>query len=303
MATASKLTEVHRARESSIVVALWLDTFILVALIPVGIVGGSLTILAEAVRGSLMFAIEVFALIVMRRIHRGILVEFEFGVGKLAQVVNLLIAAGMLFGAASVAMGAFEIVAGSREVAPRFGLALAAIFASINTFINIMAWDRMRRAARRGGSLIMRAQLRSRTVRVLSSLFVNATLTVAAVSNDAFIAGWADALGAAFVAGIMSLAAVDMIRAGVPDLLDRTVEEEVQVAINRALAHHFDDYDQLDRVRSRRSGEVVFVEVALAFDARLTVSEVGRRVSALKDTMQREIGGADISILASSHAA
>src|SRR5262249_42788341 len=104
MAKASKLNEVQRARESSIIVALAADTIIVIPFILIGVIVGSITIIVETISGLLMFSIEVFALVVMRRIHRGVLVEFEFGVGKIEQVVNPLIAAVMLFGAVWVPM-------------------------------------------------------------------------------------------------------------------------------------------------------------------------------------------------------
>jgi anti-anti-sigma factor len=91
------------------------------------------------------------------------------------------------------------------------------------------------------------------------------------------------------------------MRSGLPDLLDRTVEEELQIAVNRALARHFKDYDYIDRARSRRSGEQVFIEIALGFDSNLELGEADRHAEALKATLNEEIRRADISILISPH--
>jgi anti-sigma B factor antagonist len=160
----------------------------------------------------------------------------------------------------------------------------------------------MRRAARTGGSVILRAHLRTRTVKLFSSLFVQATLTVAAVSLNDVIVAWADAVGSAFVAGFIVINAIEMMRSGLPDLLDRAVEEEIQIAVNRALARHFKDYDRLERVRSRRGGEQVFIEIALGFDGALALGEVDRRVEALKATLKEEVPQADISVVISPQA-
>ena len=56
-------------------------------------------------------------------------------------------------------------------------------------------------------------------------------------------------------------------------------------------------YQRLDRIRSRRSGRVVFVEIVLSFEPGLTIAEVNRRIAALKHSMAQEIEHADISIL------
>jgi cation diffusion facilitator family transporter/anti-anti-sigma factor len=293
------ITADQRARERSILFAILADAAIIAAMIQIGLFGGSFTILAEAVRASLMLAIEIFSLVVMRRIHRGVLRGYEFGHGKLEQLASLSIAVSMFGGAIWIAFGVLDILAGARPLGTPFGLALAAMLGALNTWVNIIAWDMIRRAARSGGSIIMQAQLRSRTVKLFSSLFVQATMTVAAVSLNDVIVAWADAIGSAFVAGFIVINAIEMLRSGLPDLLDRTVEEKVQIAINRALAQHFNDYDRLDRVRSRRAGEQVFIEIALGYDRNLGLGEADRRAEILKRTLNEEIAQADVSILIS----
>ena len=297
------ITREQRTREQAILFALIADVAILLVMTVVGLLGGSLTMMAESVRAWLMDAIEGFALVVMRRIHRGKLVGFEFGPGKLEQVANLAIAAGMLGGGVWIALGALALATGERPIGTPFGLALAAIVGAVNTSINLIAWDAVRRAARGEKSLIMQGQLTSRNVKLVSSLVVQLSLTVAAVSTDDVVAACADAAGALFVVAFIVVTAVGMLRDGFPDIIDHALEETVQQAINRALACHFGDYDRFDGVRSRRSGRHVFIEVALGFDSGLTMGEVTRRSAALSATMRSEIADADIAILASSHEA
>lgn len=146
----------------------------------------------------------------------------------------------------------------------------------------------------------MDAQLAARRVKLISSGVVQVLLTVSAVFSDPVISGTADVLGSLFVVGIMGYASWQMLRGGLPDLLDRTVEESVQQSINRALVRHFDDYERLDRVRSRRSGKTVFVEVALSFPSSLTLAELDQRVFSIKQTLEGSIERADVSVLVSS---
>jgi divalent metal cation (Fe/Co/Zn/Cd) transporter len=299
----NQLSGDQRSKEQAILFALLADVAILLVIAVVAVLGGSLTLLAESVRGALMDAIEAFALAVMRRIHRGRLEGFEFGHGKLEQAANLAIAAGMLGGAAWIAVGAIALATGGRPIGTPLGLALAAIVGAVNTYINLIAWDAVRRAARGESSLIMEGQLTARNVKLVSSLVVQLSLTVAAVSTDDVVVAWADAAGALFVVGFIVVTATGMLRAGFPDLVDRAVEETVQQAINRALARHFDEYAWFDRVRSRRSGRRVFIEVALGFDGALTMAEVTRRVAALTATMHDEIADAEITVLAQAHQA
>ena len=297
-APVSPITPQQESEERSLRFALVADGLILTLLVVVGVIGGSLTITAEAIRGILMSAIEFFAFLVVRRIHRGVLADLEYGTGKLEQIANLAIGIGMLGGSIWIVSKALAIVAGESAVGTPIGLALAAIAGALNLYVNILAWDGMRRAARAESSLVMLAQLKARVVKLVSSLVVLVTMTVAALSSDDVVVAWADAIGSLFVAVFIFVNAVGMLRSGLPDLLDRSAGPQVRASVERALASHAGDYGRLHRLRSRRSGRVVFIELALGFEPGLSIAEVNRRVEALKESLAREIDHADVSVLA-----
>lgn len=300
MPAAATPTPIQLTRERSLRFAMGVDALLIVVVSCIGLIGGSLTIIAECVRGTLMLTTEIFAYMAMRRIHRGQLAGLEFGHGKLEQVANLAIAAGMVFGAAWIGWGAVGLAFGDRPPATPGGLAASAMIAASNTFLNFIAWLSVLQATPSGSPVIMEAQLRSRSVKFVSSCVVLVLLTISALCLDPVIAIWCDVLGALFVAGFILATAASMARGGLPDLLDQSANEAVQRSINRSLARHFDDYDQLGRVRSRRSGKTIFIEVALGFDPRLTFVEVNRRVDAIRATFIREIPDADVSIAPTS---
>jgi divalent metal cation (Fe/Co/Zn/Cd) transporter len=285
------------AQEHSLRFALLADTAVLALFSPVGLVGGSLTIKAETIRFVLMMSIEVFALVVMWRLHRGKLHDMEFGGGKLEQIANVATGLGMLGGAAWIASQAMAIVSGHAEVGTPLGLALAAMVGALNAYVNFIAWDGMRRAAEGESSVVMQSQLRSRWVKLVCSLVVLITMTVAALSSDNMIVASADAVGSVFVAVFMVVNGMEMLRIGIPDLLDRSAGTSVRDTVDRVLADGAGTYQRLDRIRSRKSGRVVFIELALSFEPGLTIAEVNRRIAALKGAIAKEIDHADISIL------
>ena len=298
-----QVTPEQLAQERSIRFALLADLGVLALAVPVGLLGGSLTIKAEAIRFVLGMSIEIFAYAVMWRLHRGKLHDLEFGGGKLEQIANLVTGIGMLGGAAWIASKAMAIVGGHAEVGAPLGLALAAIVGALNAYINFVAWDAMRRAAVGDSSLVMQGQLQARRVKLLCSIVVLFTMTIAALSTDNVVVASADAAGSVFVAILMVINGSEMLRTGIPDLLDRSAGKTVRDTVDRVLAESAGDYQRLDRVRSRRSGRVVFVEIALSFEPGLTIAEVNRRIATLKHSMAQEIEHADISILTTGAAA
>jgi divalent metal cation (Fe/Co/Zn/Cd) transporter len=298
-----ELTLVQRARERSVAAAVIADAAISSVFVVVGVLGGSLTILAESIRCWLMLGIEIYSLAVMRRIHRNKLSEFDFGTGKLEQICNLLIAAGMILSALWIAHGAVGLaISGSSKASP-LGLSLAAVSGAFNTLINFLAWGEMRAAAAQGRSVIMQAQLHARVTKLVSSAIVQLTMTLAALTGDPVVVAWLDSIGALFVAAYIMVTAVPMLRAGLPEMLDRSVDETTQLAVLRVLSEHDDLYAWLGRIRTRRSGAVVFVEIAIGLDAQLPLAEVDRRVDLLRTSFGHAIEGVDLSIVVTGRAA
>ena len=294
-------TAAERANERSVLVAILLDAMIWCLYMTVGLIGGSLTIIAEAIRGGLLILVESYALLVLRRIHRGDVAGLDFGTGKLEQLCNMLIAAGMVGGALWIAHGtAGLIVAGHSEATP-LGLALGACLCAFNNYCNFIAWDGVRRAAAAAPSVIMQAQVRIRLTKLLSSLAVQVSITVAALATDPVVVAWADALGALVVTAVIMVTAIRLLRAGLPDLLDRSVDATTRSAVEQTLEAHRADFVALRRIRSRRSGSTVFVEVTAGFDPALPLAEVDGRIARMRADLAAAIAGADVTILAAAH--
>jgi divalent metal cation (Fe/Co/Zn/Cd) transporter len=293
-------TPAQRSQERSMLFGLVMDLVMVIALVLSGALGGSLTMLAEATRACLAYALECFTLVVLRRIHRGVLADLEYGAGKLEQVASVVIAAGMLLGAVWIGFNAYGVWSGTRALGTPIGLAAAAIVGMVNLYVNLLAWDSVRRSLAADSSLIMVAQLRVRWVKLFCSFVVSFGLTLSALSTDDVVVAWADSLGSLFVAGYMVMNALEILRASLPDLLDRSAGAAVGEAVRRALAAARADYAQATRLRTRRSGRITFVEIELAFDPALSMAEVARRVAALGAAIRTELPDAEVSVVASA---
>jgi divalent metal cation (Fe/Co/Zn/Cd) transporter len=277
-------------RERSILVACLLDLSLILPFLAVGLMANTLTLVAEALRGSLMVALELVLLAMLRRIHRGRMTEYDYGVGKLEQFANLGI------GIAMGACGLWLLVSSvTRWWHPpeqaATGLLFATVLAALNIGLNLLALRALWLAGRDGTSAIMTVQIRSRAVKLLSSALVATTIAVNAAAElmgggPAWLAPLAEAVGTGFVGLVMVQLAVTLWRESVPHLLDRSLDEARQASINRALAVHFMDYDALLGVKSRIAGKQAQVDVALGFARERQIGEIQR----VTDAVAAEIG-------------
>lgn len=258
---------------------------------------GSLTMLAETVRAALMMVLELVVLALLRRIHRNRMAEYEFGTGKAEQFANLAIAAAMAVSALLFIEGAWNKFRSPPEAVPVLASLGMALMGFINLLLNgWVAW-KVWLAARDGTSVIMTGQMRSRLSKLASSVLVMLALFVSSIDNGGTAGLLADAAGGLFVAIVMLSVAWSMGREALPDLLDRSLSEARQTAINRALAEHFHAYEDLLAVRSRQSGKAIHIEVELAFAPDLPLAEVARRSTALRETVIERIPGAHVLIV------
>jgi divalent metal cation (Fe/Co/Zn/Cd) transporter len=92
-----------------------------------------------------------------------------------------------------------------------------------------------------------------------------------------------------------------MTSSSVGDLLDATVEETTQLRILRQLVQRMDDFERLHKIRTRRSGPNLYVEIFLEFDPKLIMGEAQKRIDAIRQDMEQMIPGADVSIRPTSN--
>jgi divalent metal cation (Fe/Co/Zn/Cd) transporter len=291
----SALSDEQRRREAALVLAASLDSGLVVLLLLGGIGGASLTCLAEGVRGGLMTLIDLIALFVIRTIHRGALRGFDYGTGKIEQLCSIGIALGLAAGALLVGYDAVQMAARGFSDATPLGLTLAAVVGAINLLVNFISWDSVRAAALGRPSAIMAAQLHARTTKLIASVLVQITMTVAALAKDSVVVAIADAVGALLVCAVMAHAALRLMREAVPDLLDRSIASVVQPALEQALIVLPGGF-RFAGFRSRGTRHAFALEVRLACGGGAGAGEAMRAERELAAALQRLLPGIELSV-------
>lgn len=273
-----------RERERSILVACLCDIALIAPFLSVGIWANSLMMLAECARGTLLVVLELLLLVLMRRIHRGRIHDYDYGSGKIEQFANAGI--GTAMGLAGIWVGLGSLWRWFNPPAQdQFSLLVVAALGGINLVLNAYLFWQLWKAGRDGASIILTGQVRTRLVKTLSSAIVMAAFCVNAVFVDGVVGQVAELIGGLFIAAAMIQLSVSMWRQALPSLLDRTLEEAQQRLINKALAAHFDAYDSFIGVRSRLAGNTPHVQIELGFAAARVLGDVQE----VSDTVRRDI--------------
>jgi divalent metal cation (Fe/Co/Zn/Cd) transporter len=169
------------------------------------------------------------------------------------------------------------------------------IFA-LYTFIGYRIYFRTRRVSQQQPSAIMESQARLWFSKASFDAAMCTALLLAYFFRNQTWSWYLDPLASLVGVLFMLHAAWAMTSSSVNDLLDATIEETTQLRILRQLVVHLDDYDRLHKVRTRRSGPRIYVEIFLEFDPLLLMGEVQKRIHKLQQSIGEIIPGADVSI-------
>jgi divalent metal cation (Fe/Co/Zn/Cd) transporter len=141
----------------------------------------------------------------------------------------------------------------------------------------------------------MHAQLRSRWTKLLSSLTVQITMTLAAIAKDPMLAAMADAVGALVVCGVMAVAAKDLLADSLPDLLDRSMDSLARPALQQAMAAV--PGFGLAGFRSRGTARAFVLEVVLACPAGAEVRALAESERRLAAELRRLLPEVELSLV------
>jgi cation diffusion facilitator family transporter len=259
------------------------------------VLANSLVLIADFFNSLLEFASVFMSWQTLRQLRRDSRAVFNYGLGKIENLASLAIGFFMLV---SVLLMVFLIV--NRLLHPRplqgFGIWLGIACTFSFAIINGRLWQRTRRHLRKAPSPIVAAQLRLFAVKTLANVCMFANFTVSMTVPGRWVY-FLDPLTSCLTLAFMLNGGWHLLRHSIRDLLDRSLEEPLQLLINQQLAKHFDDYTLLDGVRSRYSGQRIFIEIFLAFDPQKTMGEVQRVSDSIKQHLEKEIPHAEVSVV------
>lgn len=272
------------------------DTLALTLVVLAAFGSGSLTMLAEMLRGLPLLAVEAWALMMMRAGHRGRLDHYAFGIGKMEQFVWLLIALVRLLAALFVVGRVAEAVLVAQAGASPLGLALAAVVNAVLLLVNGTAMVALTRAAGDDREGAIGAQLAVRKGMLIAAIILQVCLTVAALTRDPAFALALDAAGGMLVAFLMARGGVRMLARCLPDLLDGPPPAALGEDVRRIAAEVFAPAE-LVSVRLRRSSRATFAQIVVDPAAFADSATLDRRVAAMDAALHAHGETLDVAVL------
>jgi len=290
----SKSSKEDPKKLSTLFLSFLLEVFFAVVTVYAALIANSVTLWTNAARASLGATLCVLAYFAARRIGSVKNSHFDYGLGKVEHLVSLF--GGLVMFATLLIVG-FQ--AGSRFLAPVApqGTSVGILVLLVTFTLNFWLFRRFQRLRKSGDSPILLSQYLVYRNAVLASGIALAAVALASALPDHESLYYLDPIGAGILCFFLFQTGLTLTRDSIIQLIDAPLEEATQLAIDQQLIRHFSDYEQLHRIRTRRSGPTVFVEVFLSFDPALSIGEVLDRCQRLKRSLEKSISGSEVWII------
>ncbi len=273
----------------------------LLALLDTGIVTVALVaakssvLLADFFKTLLELVAVTLSWLAIRRINRGANQQFEYGMGKMEHLVSLFVGLLMTVCLLLIVLNALRNILHPTHIAG-VGILISIADQIVYAFVNAFLWLKNRREARAASSPLMEAQSKLFLTRMIGNVFILLSLGLSMALKPYAWASYIDPAASLMIGASILMAAMGLFSTSVSNLLDRTLEESDQIVILRELARHFDDYESLHTIRSRRAGTEVFIDILLEFDPEKKVGEIQKAAADIRRSIEQAIRGSRVTI-------
>jgi ferrous-iron efflux pump FieF len=244
--------------------------FLIIIKLTVGVMTGTVVIIASAIDSALDFLISLFNSYAVSKSQKPTDAEYNYGRGKIEGL------ASMLEGVVITGSGLFIIYAAvekfiSSEPTTHLGISLAVMAVSVATtsalviFLNVVY--------KRTKSLIIKSDALHYKSDLYTNLGIIASLCLIYFTNWHFI----DPFVSILIAFYIIYSAVSIIREGLEMLLDKSLEPETVEQIKEIVQSHIDAKECIisgyHQLKTRKSGSVNFVDVHIVFNDKVLLRD------------------------------
>ena len=285
-----------REKQRTVFQSLVVDFLLWIPDIAAAILSGSIVLFADALKCANEILATFFAWLTLRKMAKGGAGAYDYGLGKFETITSIVTGGVMFISLALVFFIAIYRIIIPEEIVHE-GAYLGVVLMVIGVCTNTWLWRKNASLYRQSPSPIIDSQWRLFRTKAFSDFSVLASLLATLALSHFSWSLYIDPLASFIIAGFLLSSGYRVITSSLPDLLDRTLDEELQMVIIRHLAEFFDDYTALHGIRSRRSGTNVYIEIFLEFDGNRKMAEVQESINRIRASLERNIPKSSVSIV------
>lgn len=295
MTTCAPDADALRAQEQAVRLCFFVAAFFVLPALALAVLSGSILLASDLLDYGRVIMTSLLGWRILRTVRTGRADGFDYGAGKLQTLGGMV--GAVLYMATLLIMAGVSVrrLIHPVELARGFAM-LGALFQVGGCMVDGWLWLHTRRIARQAFSPVLEMQWRASRADTLACLAVFTGLALTLMLHKFTWAVYLDPLCALAFIAYVSVSFLPGLADGLNELLDKTLQEDLQLRIDRRLAENFDGYAGFHGVRSRRSGGRIFIEIALSFPDEQRVGTARASVERLQRGIEADIPGSEVRV-------
>lgn len=283
-------------KERVIFKSLIIDSIFWVPSIILAVLSGSVTLYTDAIKKGNEILSTFFSWLALKKMSQGGSHAYDYGMGKFENMTGIITGVVMFLSLVLVfSITVYKLL--NPSLLHEEGTILAMIVLFMGVCISTILWREKVHIAKMEYSPVIESQITLFKTKAATDLIVLIALILVMVLDEYHWAEYIDPIASFIVIGSFLFSSYRTISSSLPDLLDKTLEEELQLVVVRALADFFDDYVAFHGVRSRRSGSFIYIELFLEFEGEKKMSEIQSIIYRIKNSLEMEIPKSSVTIM------
>lgn len=255
----------------------------------------SMVLWLEFIENASIFIPGIILLILSRKLNKNLKFRYNYGTEKVEAITALSCEMFDLAGLFCIVLFAVRnLIKGSEE--GEF-MIFALVVSIIGLFIDIFILQKEKKLTQVNHSKMLHTAFISAEKEFVFDIISIITLIIEIVFKEkSWIMYFAPAVSI-ILAVPFSLLVIKNLKRSLIDLTDLTLDEDNQIIILRILSEFYEKYEALGEVKSRMTGEKIYVDIELSFPDDMCYREIRETAKAMKDRVSEELGKCTVNII------
>jgi ferrous-iron efflux pump FieF len=271
------------------------ETLVVSGNLTAAFIASSLTLYADSAKEAVETLATLGVWLMLRRMQNR-RHEFDFGLGRIESLLTIALEVVLFITGCAILVEAYDRFQHPHALE---SIGIAVVITIAGFISQFMMYGALAREHAQRPSHMLKSKMLTYRIAMVGDFGIIATLLAGKLFPGQAWALYLDPIVASGFGIALLVKVYGSLANVVGDLSDKTLEETSQLVVLRELTVFFDEYEQIHGIRSRRSGNVVYLEVFLEFRPDLSLGAVHDTMDRIREKLEQHIGNSRVLVIPS----
>lgn len=225
---------------------------------------------------------------VSSRLQKNLTMKYNYGVGKIEDMVSLIVNTITMIGIGiSMYMCIKDVLFPETAAVPELSALISPAFF---VFTDILIYFKQRKLVKASPTPVFQAELKVAFQNIFSDAAMALGILIILIFGNHYVSIWLSFIEVMIIGTYTAKYCIKDMFKSFANLLDKTLDEDIQLKILKVLTRYDDKYSLFNSVDSRKSGGVLQIDLCLLFDDNTSFGEIKMFSDHLRQDLTEELG-------------